>query len=120
MENLDIIVLSTILSTLFIVFGIAVYREFSRMEKENYQYNPNAKRYGRDALFYLAARLFADEKVPKKDKEVIYKAVKRTIADMESDGIYFPQEAKEELRRQREELNCEYSGLPSVKAYEMN
>ena len=27
-------------------------------------------------------------------------------------------EKKEELKKQREELLCEYSGLPSVKAYE--
>ncbi len=37
---------------------------------------------------------------------------------MESDGIYFPEEVKEELRKHREELHCEYSGLPSVKAYQ--
>jgi hypothetical protein len=41
----------------------------------------------------------------------------RTMADMESDGIYFPEEVKEEMKRQREELYCEYSGLPSVLAY---
>ena len=28
------------------------------------------------------------------------------------------QRKKEELKKQREELLCEYSGLPSVKAYE--
>ncbi len=120
MENLDIIILTSILSTLFIVFGIAMYREFSNMEKNGYQYDPNAKKYGRDALFVLAAKLFEDTKVPKKDKEIIYKAMNRTIADMESDGIYFSEEAKEELKKQREEAYCEYSGLPSVKAYDIN
>ena len=39
---------------------------------------------------------------------------------MESDGIYFSEEAKEELRKQREESYCEYSGLPSPKSYEVN
>jgi hypothetical protein len=120
MENLDIYILTSIVATLFIVFGIAMYREFSRMGKEGYQYNPNEKKYGRDALFVLAAKLFEDEKVPKRDKEIIYKAVNRTIADMESDGIYFSEEAKDELRKQREESYCEYSGLPSVKAYDIN
>jgi hypothetical protein len=120
MENLDIYILTSIVATLFIVFGISMYREFSRMGKEGYQYNPNEKKYGREALFVLAAKLFEDEKVPKRDKEIIYKAVNRTIADMESDGIYFSEEAKDELRKQREESFCEYSGLPSVKAYEVN
>jgi hypothetical protein len=40
------------------------------------------------------------------------------LADMESNGIYFSEEIKEELEKQREELYCEYSGLLSVKAYE--
>ncbi len=120
MENLEIIILSTIVTTLFIVFGILMYREFSNVEKNGWQYDPNAKKYGREALFVLAARLFEDKKLPKRDKEIIHKAVFRTIADMESDGIYFSEEAKEELRKQRDELLCEYSGLPSVKSYEVN
>ena len=40
------------------------------------------------------------------------------LADMESNGIYFSEDVKEELEKQREELYCEYSGLLSVKAYE--
>jgi hypothetical protein len=120
MENLDIYILTSIVATLFAVFGIAMYREFSRMGREGYQYDPNEKKYGRDALFILAAKLFEDEKVPKRDKEIIYKAMHRTISDMESDGIYFSEDAKEELKKQRDELNCEYSGLPSVKAYDIN
>jgi len=120
MENLEIIILSTIVTTLFAVFIIGTYREFSRMDKEGYAPDPNEKKYGREALFVLAAKLFEDKKVPKRDKEIIYKAVSRTISDMESDGIYFSEEAKEELKKQREEAYCEYSGLPSPKAYEVN
>jgi cation transport regulator ChaB len=127
MENLDIIILTSIVSTLFIVFGILMYREFSNVEKNGWKYDPNAKKYGRDALFEIMARLFEDEapkkirtKISKKDKEIIYKAMNRTIADMESDGIYFPEEVKEQLKEYREELNCEYSGLPSPKAYQNN
>jgi hypothetical protein len=33
---------------------------------------------------------------------------------MESDGMYFSEEVKEKLQKEREELFCEYSGLPSV------
>jgi hypothetical protein len=120
MQNLDIYILTSIVATLFIVFFIAIYREFSRMGKEGYNPDPNEKKYGREALFVLAARLFEDQKVPKKDKEIIYKAMHRTISDMESDGIYFSEDAKEELKKQRDDLHCEYSGLPSVRAYEQN
>lgn len=120
MQNLDIYILTSIVATLFIVFGVTMYREFSRMGREGYNPDPNEKKYGREALFVLMARLFDDQKVPKKDKEVIYKAMHRTIADMESDGIYFSEDAKEELKRHRDEAFCEYSGLPSVKAYDTN
>ena len=117
MENLDIIILTSIVSTLFIVFGILMYKEFSNMEKNGYQYDPNSKKYGRDALFDMMARLFEDE-APKEERKVIYKAVKRTISDMESDGVYFTEEIKDKLEEYREEMHCEYSGLPSPKAYE--
>ena len=118
MENLDIIILTTIISTLFVVFFILMYREFSNMEKNGWKYDPNAKKYGREALFVLMQRLFDEDSIPKKEKKTIYKAVKRTISDMESDGIYFPEEVKEQLKEYREEMHCEYSGLPSPKAYE--
>lgn len=118
MENLDIYILTSIVATLFIVFFIAIYREFNRMETEGYQYNPTEKKYGRDALFVLVSKLFDDTKVSKKEKKIVYKAMFRTIADMESDGVHFPEDVKQELIKQREELICEYSGLPSLKVYE--
>jgi hypothetical protein len=121
MENLDIIILTSIVSTLFIVFGIAMYREFSAMSKTDYvQTKESGPRAG---LVNFVGRLFDEEsnkKLTPKQKVLIYKAMNRTIADMESDGIYFSEDVKEELKKQREELNCEYSGLPSVKAYQNN
>jgi len=95
-----------------------MYKEFTSMEKNGYQYDPNAKKYGRDALFVMMQRLFEDEVTPKNEKKKVYKAMYRTMADMESDGMYFPEEVKEKLKEYREELLCEYSGLPSPKAYE--
>jgi hypothetical protein len=39
------------------------------------------------------------------------------LADMESDGVYFPETVKEKLERGREKDVCYYSGLPSVWSY---
>jgi hypothetical protein len=116
---MDIIFLSTIVVTLFVVFGIATYREFNTMSEKDYVYT---KETGpRADLVNFMGRLFDNEtsskKMTFKQKDLVYKAMHRTIADMESEGIYFPDEVKEELKKQREELNCEYSGLPSVKSY---
>lgn len=116
MENLDIYLLTAVVTTLFAVFIGLTYRELKEVDR-----NPNrVLRDGgpRVALFRLMARLFEDDTLPKKEKKRIYKAMYRTMADMESDGIRFPEEIREELQKTREELNCEYSGLPSPKAYE--
>jgi predicted Holliday junction resolvase-like endonuclease len=118
MENLEIIILTTIVSILFVVFFILMYKEFSKMEKEEYTYNPNVKRYGRDGIYNLLERLFDDETKSKSQKVKLFKTIDRTIADMESDGMYFSQDIKEKLEKEREELFCEYSGLPSPKSYE--
>jgi len=36
---------------------------------------------------------------------------------MESDGVYFPEFAKQQLIDDREKEVCQYSGLPSVMMY---
>ena len=117
MENLDIIILTSILSTLFIVFGIVVVRELSKPESEL----QSSKEGGPRADFIrFVGRLFDDEatkKMTKKEKKAMLSSVKRTIADMESDGVYFSPEDKKALEQKRKEMTCEYSGLPSVKAY---
>jgi len=118
MENLDIIILSTIVSTLFVVFGIVMYKELNNLtdqSNDSYENSPRAN------MVRFVGSLFDSEvtnTMTKKEKVAVYNAVKRTISDMESDGIYFPENVKEELKKQRQELNCEYSGLPSVKAYQ--
>lgn len=116
MENLDIVALTSIVGTLFLVFFVAIYNELKDVDENSYK---TQKEGGpRAQMVNLIGELFENRSIPKKEKKMIYKAMKRTIADMESDGMYFPEDVKQELKRQREELNCEYSGLPSVKAYE--
>ena len=115
MENLDIFILTSVVATLFVVFFVTIYRELSTVNENSYKYEKEGA--PRVALLNMMARLFEDEEIPKKEKKVIYKAMHKTIADMESDGIYFPEDIKEELKKQREELTCEYSGLPSIRAY---
>ena len=116
MENLDIIILTSIIATAFIVFIVATYREFGNMAKNPYEYNKNGG--PRAELVNFMGRLFEDETTPKKQKKIIYKAMFRTMADMESDGVYFDEDVKKEIIKQKEEWNCEYSGLPSPKYYE--
>jgi len=109
---MEILILSSIVVTLFIVFGIATYREINK------DYKPPIKEIGpRANMVNFMGRLF-DDKQTIKEQETILKAMTRTISDMEGDGVYFPDNIKEELENKRKELYCEYSNLPSVKSYE--
>ena len=71
-------------------------------------------------IVFIFGPLFFAHKLDKKrsSKKKMMKKITRTIADMESEGIYFSEEVKDELRKKREELLCQYSGLPSVRSYE--
>jgi biopolymer transport protein ExbB/TolQ len=118
MDNLGILILSIFVMIAFLFFIIASIKEISKMEKEGYQYKKPV--FGRDALYNLLENLFNDDKLSEKEKKNLLKTIDRTISDMESDGMYFSEEIKDELEKQREELYCEYSGLPSPKAYDVD
>ena len=117
MENIDLIVLSSIVSTLFVVFGIVVYREFTN--PDNFMVTkPGGLRTN---MIKFVGSLFDQtnsKTMPIEQKKVILSSIKRTISDMESDGVYFPDDIKEKLEQKRVELMCEYSGLPSPASYE--
>jgi hypothetical protein len=117
MDNIEIIILSLVVMIAFLVFIIVSVKELSSMN-EGYVYKKPV--FGRDALFNILENFFNDESLSDKEKKSLLKTIDRTISDMESDGMYFPEEIKEELEKQREELYCEYSGLPSPKAYDVN
>ena len=117
MENLDVILLSAFAATGFVIFIVGCFREFAKMEKEEYKPSTGNKKFGRDAVYDLMERMFNDANKTKEEKVKLIKTLDRTIADMESDGMYFSEEVREKLEKEREELFCEYSGLPSPKAY---
>jgi hypothetical protein len=120
MENLDIIIFSLIVAVSFIIFIVTCIKEFTKMEKVEYTYNPKKRKFGRDGIYDMIERWFDDTTTDKVDRANLIKTIDRTIADMESDGVYFSDEVKEMLEKEKQDLFCEYSGLPSVKSYEKN
>lgn len=104
---MEIIVLSAIICTLFVVFifGPLFYAHAVENKQEDL------------SLASFLKSLSTKNGTSKKNKRETIRAISRTISDMESDGIYFPENVREELKRRREEV-CEYSGLPSVNSYE--
>jgi hypothetical protein len=99
MENLDIILLTAVVAVAFLVFIVTTLKEFTKMETEVYTDLKSKPSYGRDALYDLLQKLFDDETIPKTDKKKVLKTIGRTMADMESDGLYFPEEIKEKLAK---------------------
>lgn len=84
MENLDIVILTSIVSILFIVFIIATYREFSSMNKNEFK---GGKESGpRANLMFFIGRLFTDERIDKKQRIQLLNIVKETIEVMESEA----------------------------------
>jgi hypothetical protein len=100
--DMDIILLTAIVSTLFIVFIIAVYREFSVMENETYVFKKESG--PRAGLVNFVGNLALNKSLTSEEKKVIYKAMNRNIADMESDGVYFDHSLKEIVKDQIEVL----------------
>jgi hypothetical protein len=101
--DMDIILLTAVISTLFIVFIIAVYREFSVMENDTYVFQKESG--PRAGLVNFVGNLAANKSLTADEKKVIYKAMHRNIADMESDGVYFDISLKEIVQDQIEDLD---------------
>ena len=100
--DMDIILLTAVISTLFIVFIIAVYRDVSVMENETYVYQKESG--PRAGLVNFVGNLASNKSLTSDEKKVIYKAMHRNIADMESDGVYFDNSLKEIVQDQMEVL----------------
>jgi len=115
MENLDLIILSSILVVSFIIFIVVVVKEIIKIDLEKKVYEKESGPRAR--MINAVGKLFDTESVSKEDKEMIHRVIERTIADMESDGIRFPEDIKKEFEKRREDMICNYSGLPSIKSY---
>ncbi len=56
MENLDLLIFTSVLVVLFILFGIATYRQFVRMEKQ--EFNSVSEKGGAENFLKFFSKLF--------------------------------------------------------------
>jgi hypothetical protein len=112
MQNTEIIILSVIIVSLFaaFIFGPLVYVYTGDHIPEE-----DRNKFGMFIIKTLK-KLQEDRNLSLEEKGKLTKTLQKTIADMETDGVYFPKSLKEEIAERSEEL-CEYSGLPSVDTY---
>lgn len=86
---MEILLLTSVIITLFLVFIITIWRELNRVSSPGYKPEKGRPKGGR----YTIINLVEDASKPKvkKNKKVKRKSPMEfgTIADMESDGVYF-------------------------------
>ena len=95
MENIEILVLTGIIFTLFALFiiGPLFYAHqisqtgAKKMDSTSKDYNSQKKI---EALNHIYQDILSEPNLSKKEKSTLTKIMNRTIADMESDGVYFP------------------------------
>lgn len=96
---MDIIILSIIISLFFIVFALGpiLFQEYTLAKKGNADINFNQ----------FVQKYFSDKKSLDKmdpiERKALYEKVSSNIADMEGNGVYFPDEIKKELEKRKKE-----------------
>ena len=89
---MEIVLLTSVIVTLFLVFVITIWREMSKVSSPDYKPDMTRPTGGRYTVYNLLEDQFNDKpKKKKKLKKSEKKLVKRigTISDMESNGVYF-------------------------------
>ena len=82
MENLDIILLTTVVVILFLVFILATFKEIAEEQK-----NPGRKekeRGPRADMMEFVGRLFSDDSIEPKEKKELLNIIKKSIDNIES------------------------------------
>lgn len=83
MENLDLIILTTIVVILFMVFILATFKEF--MEDAKKPFKGGKERGPRADMIEFVGRIFSDERIESKDKKELLTIIKEKIDDMKMD-----------------------------------
>ena len=82
MENLDLIILTTIVVILFMVFILATFKEFSEDAKKPFQ--GGKERGPRADMMEFVGRIFSDDRIEPKEKKELLNIIKEKIDDMEA------------------------------------
>lgn len=83
MENLDLIILTTIVVILFMVFILATFKEF--MEDAKNPVKGGKERGPRADMMEFVGRIFADDSIEPREKKELLNIIKKKIDDIEVD-----------------------------------
>lgn len=104
MENIDIIILTSLVVIAFVIFITTSIKEFIKMEEDEYEFEKSTGPT-RTALFNVLSSFFDDDNISEDVKERYKSTIKRTISDMHTDGMYFDKKTKKKLRKNRNDQN---------------
>jgi hypothetical protein len=85
MENLDIILLTTIISVLFLVFIIATFREMN--EAPGTPFKGGGESGPRAEMIKLIGKLFTDDRIEPNEKKDLLKKIKDKIEAIDDDSV---------------------------------
>jgi hypothetical protein len=97
MENTEIFVLTGIICTLFALFiiGPLFYAHQISQSRTEAEIKSTRKNGGQqkkaETLQHFYQGILSEPSLSKKEKTTLAKIMNRTIADMDSDGVYFPE-----------------------------
>lgn len=100
MENLDVIILTLVVVVSFVVFIVTSVQEFNRMEEEPWKYE-EASGPTRAALFNALSSLLDEEGNTEKKRNRSKGPLKRTISDMDTDGVHFDEKPKKNMEKDK-------------------
>jgi len=83
MENLDLIILTTIVVILFMVFILATFKELMEDAKKPFQ--GGKERGPRADMMEFVGRIFSDEQIEPGEKKELLNIIKKKIEDIEAD-----------------------------------
>ena len=84
MENLDIILLTTIVVILFLVFILATFKEI--MEDAKNPYKGGKERGPRADMMEFVGRIFSDDHIEPQEKKELLNIIKKKIDDIDVDA----------------------------------
>lgn len=96
---MEVIALTVAVVTLFSVFIISIWRELNKVSSPDYEPGKGRPTGGRYAIFNFVEDMTKPQ--VKKNKTVKRKSPMQfdTIADMESDGVYFDRESNQVISK---------------------
>lgn len=105
MENLDIIILTSLVVIAFVIFITTSIKEFIKMEEDEYEFEKSTGPT-RAALFNVLSSFLDDDEISKDTRKKYKATLKRSMSDMHIDGMYFDKKTKKNIKKSKKDKDA--------------